>query len=215
MKKNSKIVLFGLLLLIVSVFVSNHFGVFNKIVTPHPLNDVKINGVYFTEPKSAHSFDLKNNKGHSFTEKDLLGHWTIMVFGFTNCSYVCPTTMIELNKMYKKLETDLSEKELPQIVFMTVDPERDTITKVDKFINSYNDKFIGVRAGLAGSKDFENQLKIKAIKVHSTGDPEDKYMVKHTAEMFVFDPSARLQAYLAFPNKANQMALDYRKIISS
>src|SRR6185312_15826291 len=112
-------------------------------------NPIKISGTYIKTPIETGEFHFIDNHGLPFSKKNLKGHWSMIFFGFTHCEVVCPTMMAELNKMYKKLQHDLPENLLPLIVFISVDPERDTIKQLNKFVNSFNPHFMGVNADIA------------------------------------------------------------------
>lgn len=177
--------------------------------------EVKINGVFLAESKTIKDFQLTDHKGKAFSKDNLMDHWTIMFFGFTHCGYVCPTTMTELNKMYKKLKIELPENKLPQVVLVTVDPARDSQSRMKDFVNAFNADFRGVRADLKDTEVFERQLHITAVKVQEKNQPKDQYSVNHSAEILLFNPKGQLQAYLFFPPKADRLVRDYKVILAT
>lgn len=185
-----------------------------KSITYIP-KEVKINGIFLSDSKAIQDFQLTDHKGRQFSKDNLMGHWTMMFFGFTNCGYVCPTTMSELNQMYKKLIIELPDNKLPQVVLVTVDPERDSIIKMNDYINAFNANFIGARAELKETEALEKQLNISAIKIQADGQAKDQYMVNHSAEILLFNPKGQIQAYLSFPSKADQLIKDYKMILST
>ena len=138
----------------------------------------------------------------------------MLFFGFTNCGYVCPTTLTELNKMYQILQKELPEKSLPQVVLVSVDPERDSVPRMHDYINAFNSKFIGIRADVSETERLENQLHIAAMKVPMEGK-SDQYMINHSAEILLINPEGKIQAYLSFPHKADRLAADYRLILKT
>lgn len=216
MKDRNKTIFVMVLILAVLGFV---FLLYVKMTEKKPVTyyprEVKINGVFLADSKPIKDFQLVDHKGRQFSKENLMGRWTMMFFGFTNCGYVCPTTMTELNQMYKKLKTELSDNQLPQIVLVTVDPERDSVHRMNDYINAFNTNFIGVRAEMKETKALEEQLHISAIKVQAEGQGKDQYMINHSAEILLFNPSGRLQAYLSFPSKADQLVQDYKMILST
>ncbi len=198
-------------------FLVVYWGVFDKKPEPETYipKEVKINGVYLTESKTIQDFQLTDHKGRQFSKNNLLDHWTIMFFGFTNCGYVCPTTMSELNKMYKKLQTELPANQLPQIVLVTVDPERDSMVKMNDYINAVNRDFIGLRADLKETEALEKQLHITAVKIPAEDQSNDQYMINHSAEILVINPRGQVQAYLSFPPKVDRLVQDYKTILAT
>ena len=122
-------------------------------------------------------------------------------------------TLTELNRMYHDLQKTLPEKDLPTIIFVTVDPERDSVAVMKKYMESFDNHFIGAQAGIAETESLEHQLHITAVKIREKGDPENDYSMNHSVEILLFNPKAELQAYLAYPHKAKQMEKEYKLIL--
>jgi protein SCO1/2 len=177
------------------------------------IKDTKINGILLPSSQKITNFAFTDHNGKTFTEQNLKNHWTMMFFGFTNCAMVCPTTMAELDSMYKQLEKDKDVKEMPQIVMVSVDPERDTMEKMNEYVNTFNPKFLGVRADITETVALEHQLHIAAAKIESDGTGANHYTINHTAEILLFNPKGELQAYLSYPHKGDKLAVDYKNIL--
>lgn len=174
---------------------------------------IKIDGVVLDTPTPIPHFNFTDQNNHVFTEENLKGRWTFMFFGFTNCGYVCPTTLTELNKMYKILQKKSAQNILPQIVFVSVDPERDTIQRIGEYIDAFNSKFIGIRADANETEILEKQLHILAVKVKSANQTGDHYSINHTAEILLINPKGHIQAYLSFPHRVDSLIKDYQLIL--
>jgi protein SCO1/2 len=204
----------GLILLLIMMIVVFFFYFYilkpGKVLIAHT---IQIDGQYLQKSSPINDFDLMDSRGKFFTRENLKGQWTMMVFGFTNCAYVCPTTLAELNLMYSQLQKTLPNNQLPQVILVTVDPERDTVHTMKKYVTSFNPHFIGVTGELDEIQKFEKQLHIKAEKMVEEGQPKDQYKMKHSAEILVFNPQGEVQAYLAYPHKAAQMVKDYHLIL--
>lgn len=181
---------------------------------PNAVN-LQINGVYLSTPTAINDFHLTDHLGNTFTKANLQGQWTLLFFGFTNCGMVCPTTMAALNGMYKTLQAQLPPNELPKIVFVSIDPERDTVKRLNEFINAYNPSFIGARASIEDTETLMKQFHIVSAKMQADGPGKARYTLDHTAEIFVVNPEAKLQASLAFPAHADQLVNDYKSILIS
>lgn len=179
------------------------------------VQNIKIDGQYLQKPAPIDEFNLMDTQGKFFTKESLKGQWTMMVFGFTHCDYVCPTTLAELNHMYTQLEKILPNTQLPQIVLVTVDPERDTIPAMKKYVRSFNPHFIGVTGAADEIQQLEKQLHITAAKMQEEGQPKDQYKMKHSAEILIFNPQGEIQAYFSYPHKADQMVQDYQLILTN
>lgn len=213
-RNHTKVVLIVLVMVTIFTTLIMYFSVIKKSAKPD-IQSIKIEGVFLPAAKEISDFNLTANNNQPFTKESMKGHWTMMFFGFTNCGYVCPTTLTELNKMYKVLQKELPANQLPQIVLVSVDPERDSVSRMNDYINSFNSQFIGVRADLKETEALENQLHISAIKMQAEGKGKDHYMINHSAEILLFNPDAKIQAYFSFPHKSAILVNDYKLILKT
>ncbi len=167
-------------------------------------------GVYLSQPRTdIINFTLTDNHGKPFTRDNLKGHWTMMFFGFTNCGMVCPTTLAALRDMYHTLQKKLPADQLPQVVMVSVDPARDSVARMNDYVNSFDSHFIGARADITETVKLEKNLHIAAAKIESNGH----YTINHSAEILLFNPLGQLQAFLSYPHHAPQMVKDYQDIL--
>ena len=214
-KSNLKLLLIILVIIILLgaavLYVSAHKN--NQAELGEPV-DLKIAGVYLPVAQDMIKFQLTDHHGNAFANSNLAGHWTFMFFGFTNCGMVCPTTMASLNSMYRTLERQIPKQQLPQVVMVSVDPERDTQEKMQQYVTTFNKNFIGARAELPQITALEKALHLVAVKMQA-GDGKNQYTINHSAEIMVFNPAGKLQAFLSYPHDAQQMAVDYRAILKS
>lgn len=212
-KNHTKLALFILLDMIIITALVIYFGVIRP--EQRQAMRVSIDGTYLTTPQQISNFALTDNHGKTFTKDNLKGHWTMMFFGFTNCGMVCPTTLDALNKMYQTMQKDMPANQLPQVVFVSVDPDRDTVERINDYMNAFNKNFIGVRAEIAETIALEKQLHIVAAKMQVDGQGKNQYTINHTAEILLFNPDAQLQALFSYPHEPEQMVKDYKLILSS
>lgn len=196
---------------VVAAGVAVYFGFLNKTQT----TQVAIDGVVLPSAQTIHPFKLTDNHGKTFTQENLNGHWTMMFFGFTNCGMVCPTTLAALSDMYKMLGKELPADKMPQVVMVSVDPERDNVKRLDDYVAAFNTHFIGTRAEIADTVALENQLHIAAAKIQTDDQGKDHYTINHSAEILLFNPDGKLLAYLSYPHHAEQMAKDYQAILAA
>lgn len=204
-----KIMLWFLLMIIV-------LGIFFVMVVRHK-ETIKVveNGVVLIQPQAIHDFWLVDNAGQPFTKPSLKGHWTFLFFGFTRCNGVCPTTMAALNKMYGILAETLPAEKMPQVVMVTVDPERDSVEKMNTFVTSFNPHFIGVRAGGTQIQDLVEEFHLVAEKMPSTTQDKKNYIVNHSAEIIVLNPEGKLQAVFSAPHEPLRMASAYQALLKT
>jgi len=193
--------------LLVDTFIILSVIVFLRYIYPCFYTPLEINGIYLNTPHEIVDFHLINNHGRPFTKTDLKGHWTLMFFGFTHCEMICPTTLEALNKLYKILEKELPQNNLPHVLFISIDPERDTIERINSYIHSFNTQFLGARTGVKETLALEKQLSVIVSPTTST--------INHSAEILLINPAAQVQAYFYYPNQPEKMASDYKLILKT
>lgn len=161
--------------------------------------------------KSIPDFSLLTGENTAFTEKELSGHWNVLFFGYTHCPDICPVTLNTMNTALAQIaETSLPE---PQVVFITVDPVRDTVEKMTQYTQYFNKEFIGVSGDLADITAFTRTLGVVASYTASETDPE-QYTVDHTASMLLIDPAGRVRAKFNPPHNSDTISADYISLLA-
>ena len=167
-------------------------------------------------PVTLPKFILLDHNGKEFNQWSLSRKWTFMFFGYTFCPDVCPVALVDLDDIYQNLieKGDLTEKKFKintQFLFVTVDPERDTVEEMKEYVPHFNEAFVGV----TGSKN-EIDLLARPMGVAYRRvpgeDSEGDYLVDHSASFLLIDPLGRLRASFPPPHDPNQIAEDFRKI---
>ncbi len=202
----------GLILSVMALvfMLAIYFGVMHHHKAKVDLATLKIDGTILDPARPLPPFTVQSSLGHDFTEKDLQGHWTILFFGFSNCGYVCPTTLAALNKTYGLLSAQMPKDRLPQILMISVDPDRDSVERMKAYVESFNPHFIGARAPLEAIMPLEQALGVVAVKMEASQNKNsNNYAVNHSAELFVVDEKGQVRAYLSYPHEAVSMAHDY------
>lgn len=176
----------------------------------------KFQGVDVLEiPVPLPEFSLTDHNGQEFATSNFSRKWTFMFFGYTHCPDVCPTALVDLNYVYKNLagKDDLIEKKYhvgTQVVFVTVDPQRDSVKEMREYVPYFNGKFIG----LTGKPEVIDSLARPmgvGYRRAAGKDPED-YLIDHSASFLLIDPLGRLRAIFPPPHNPEQIAEDFRKI---
>ncbi|WP_392538866.1 SCO family protein [Legionella sp. 227] len=202
------VVLLALAGLFSGIFVGQHFHFKKKI------DVTTFHGTYLENPRPVNRFQLTGIDEKPFDNKSLKGKWTLMFFGFTNCGYVCPTTMAELTKMYHILE-DKGVKNLPRIVMISIDPERDSPEKLRGYVTSFHPNFYGARGDEESIKSMTREMGIAYAKVVEKGvDDATNYDIQHSGALMLFNPQGELNAFFTTPHHADLLAKDYLLLVS-
>lgn len=170
---------------------------------------VNIHGIYLLNPIEIENFELIDQNSQAFTKNNLKNHWSLLFFGFTHCNMVCPVTLTVLNQAYQQLEKRLSTKDKPLVVFITIDPERDTIKSLKEYMLQFNPHFLGARTSIEKTNLLKKQFHIIAEKTQSN----DQF--NHSTEILLINPKAEIQAYFSYPPNQMQLVKDYMAILNN
>lgn len=146
-------------------------------------------------------FTLVDSTGRTFTQEDLKGRWNIIFFGFTFCPDVCPTTLDTLGRTLDLLGRD---RDKVRIVFVSVDPERDTPEKMAAYLD--NPAFPKGVVGLTGTPD-QVAAAARAYKVYYEKQGEgDGYLINHSSISYLMDPRGRFARVLPYGMSPEDLA---------
>lgn len=151
----------------------------------------------FTVADIGGRFTLTNHKGQSVSDADLKGKPYALFFGFTHCPDICPTTLWELSELLKKLGPDGDRL---TVVFVTVDPERDTVEAMANYLSSFDPRIVGLTG-----KSEQVEAMVKAYRAYSKKVPTDGggYTMDHTASVYLMDRDGRFSGTLDRHEQAN------------
>jgi len=135
-------------------------------------------------------FSIPDTDGKLHTLADYKGKAVVLFFGYTHCPDVCPTTMAELAQAMKQLGPDAKRV---QVLFVTVDPERDTPQVLSQYVHAFDPSFVGLRPDNAQLAKVARDFRVYYAKV--PGKTPDSYTMNHTAASYVFDPSGQLRLF--------------------
>jgi len=138
------------------------------------------------------AFNLPSTNGQIISNADLIGSPTALFFGFTHCPEICPATLYSLSQMTNSLG---SVGQDIQIVFATVDPERDTISVLKDYINAIDENAIGLSGTLDQMTGFARDFGIYVQKVPLE---DDDYTMDHTATVFLYDAEGKIAGTIAW-----------------
>lgn len=201
-------ILLALASLFTGIFVSQHLHFKKKIDT------AQFHGTYLENPRTVNQFHLTGIDQKPFENDSLQGQWTLVFFGFTNCGYLCPTTMAELGKMYRILE-DKGIKNLPRVVMISIDPDRDSLDKLGGYVKSFHGTFYGARGEEDSIKLMTREMGIAYAKViNKESENPENYDVQHSGAVMLFNPQGELNAFFTTPHHADLLAKDYMLLVS-
>ena len=153
------------------------------------------------------ALNLTDHNGKPRTLGDFRGKVVVIFFGFTHCPDVCPTALAELAQVAKELGNDADKM---QVLFVTVDPERDTPELLRQYVPSFNPKFLGLYGDAVATARAAKEFKIFYQKQPLPGG---SYSVDHSAGTYVLDPRGRLRLFAGYGAGAPALLHDIRILL--
>lgn len=159
-------------------------------------------------PRELPGFTLRQSDRTQLVPGELRGHWTVVFLGFTYCPDVCPTTLADLAQAQKRWAA-LPESTRPRVLFVSVDPERDTIEKIGEYAHAFHKDTLAATADVPSLEKFAKSLSLVFAKVPpADGAPADQYAVDHSAALVVLDPQGRMAGVIQPPFVPKAIAED-------
>ena len=156
----------------------------------------------------ARGFELTDQDGHRRTLADFHGKVVSIFFGYTQCPDVCPTTLSELAEVMKMLGPDAARV---QVLFVTIDPERDTPQLLTAYVPAFNPSFLGLYGDAEATARTAKEFKI--IYQKQSGPTPGTYTMDHSAGTYVFDPQGRLRLYMSYGQGPEVFVHDIRELL--
>lgn len=154
-------------------------------------------------------FSLLDPDGNVRTLADFKGKVVVMFFGYTQCPDVCPTTLTEMQQAMTLLGPQADQV---QVLFITVDPERDTAAILKQYVPAFNSHFLGLRpADQVALEKVTKDFKIYYKKV--PGSSPGSYTMDHTAGSYAFDSEGRLRLYIKHAQGPETLAQDLKELL--
>lgn len=158
----------------------------------------------------AKGFDLTDHNGQRKTLADFKGKVVLVFFGFTHCPDVCPTTMAEMAEVTKKLGADAKGL---QVLFVSVDPERDTPAILAQYVPSFDPLFLGLTGDTEAVSKVAKDFKLFVQKVPSKDGKS--YTIDHTAGSYVFDKQGRIRLFMRHGQGTEPVLHDLRLLLAN
>lgn len=160
-------------------------------------------------PRPLSDFALVNHRGEPAGLDSLRGRWSLVFFGFTHCPDVCPTTLSILASASRELAT-LPTALQPRLVFVSIDPERDTPGVLSGYVAHFNTGLLGLTGELEQVRGLTGELGVAFQKVPLENGG---YTMDHSAAVFLLNPRAEFNGVFSAPHSPRGIAGDYQQIV--
>jgi protein SCO1/2 len=185
------------------------FFIWNKKpeLQPAPETPTIASATVLNPSKPLINFSLQDSNEKPFTQNSLVGHWTVMFFGYADCPEICPSTLAIVSGVWRSF-TEQSPHPKAQFIFASLDPTTDTPTKLKTFLSKFHPDFIGITGNPS-----EIERLSKAMSVYSWTDPalndKGQKIIDHSAILLLINPEGRLQALFTPPHQIEALKKDF------
>jgi len=156
------------------------------------------------------TLDLTDQNGRPRHLQDFRGKLVVLFFGYTHCPDVCPTTLAETAQALKSLGPDADKV---QVLFVTVDPERDTAEVLRQYVSAFDPRFVGLYGDAEATRRTAKEFKIFYEK--RPGSTPGGYTMDHSAQTYVLDAEGRLRLLVRADRIADDLPADLRTLLKS
>jgi protein SCO1/2 len=165
-----------------------------------------------TDAPMGGDFRLTDHTGQSKSLADYRGKIVVVFFGYTHCPDACPTTMAELAGAMKQLGDKANRV---QVVFVSVDPERDTKELLAQYVPAFDSRFVGMTGTPEQVRAVADKFKVVYQKVPSASGDNKNYTVDHSAGSYIFDKTGKLRLFVNYGAGASVFAHDIGLLLAS
>jgi protein SCO1/2 len=160
------------------------------------------------EPLALPAVRLTDQRGLDFPTSELMGDFSLLFFGFTNCPDICPITLQTLANVDAELRARGSEP--PRMVFVSVDPERDTPAQIERYLGNFNANFVGLTGSQLALQPLLAALGVTVQRQQLPG--QEFYNVTHNSTVYLVGPQAEWLAVFSAPHDAGVIATDFLRV---
>jgi protein SCO1/2 len=190
--------------LLVAVLVSIPLAGCDKPAAKPSFDNTDVTGLEY-----ARGFSLTDQNGKPRTLADFKGKVVVVFFGYTQCPDVCPTTMAEMASVMKDLGPQADQV---QVLFITLDPERDTPELLKAYVPQFDKRFLGLYGTPEQTAKTAKEFKVFYTKV--PGSAPDQYSIDHTAGSYVFDRDGKIRLFVRHGQGPAPLVHDIRQLLT-
>lgn len=153
---------------------------------------------------------LADTDGRTRTLADFRGKVLVVAFGYTQCPDVCPTTLADLAATMKRMGAEAANV---QVLFVTLDPKRDTAELLKQYVDAFDSRFIALHGDATATAQVVKDFRIYSAE--RPGKTPESYTVEHSSQMFALDRQGRVRLVLAYGTKPEDIASDLKILLNS
>ena len=168
-------------------------------------------GTWLSPARPLPGFSLRDQDGRTVGPERFQGRWTLVFFGFTHCPEACPTTLGLLAAVRRELAGSLPADSLPDVLLVSVDPERDTPEILKSYLSGFGTGFSGLTGEPAAVREFATALGVPYQKTPM----DDDYMIDHSLAIMLVNPDGQRVALFSAPHTAEVLIRDYRACLAT
>lgn len=177
-----------------------------------PDEPLELRATLIDPPLEVNDFTLASTTGDDYSLSDGDGKVRLIYFGYMTCPDFCPTTMADLQRTMGEFEA--AEAEQVEVLFITVDPERDDMERMTPYVAAFDERFIGLRTDDASElQAIMSDFGVVAVKTEVESALE--YLVDHTASVFMLDPNGDIITRFTYGTSHEDIAYDVRQVIAA
>jgi protein SCO1/2 len=175
------------------------------------LQEYAFNGVVYENPKPAPQIILDGSDDAQFNLKSLSDKIVLIFFGYTSCPDVCPSTLSDMKRVTKLLGDDADSV---QVIFITVDPDRDTVEKLNSYLSLFDPKFLGLTGSVSDLEKVWDEYGVYR-EVDTSSKTAAGYLVNHSSRLYLIDQKGRLFLTYGYGTSPESIAEDIEYLISN
>lgn len=181
------------------------------LVGDRPGSRPETEAVLLDTPRQLPDITLQTHQGEDWTPAHLEDQWSMVFFGFTNCPDVCPESMTLMNQAVERIASR-HELSPPRVIFVSVDPARDTPERLEEYVPYFNPDFLGLTGEPPAIQALAAAMAVPVPPDMPTTPPSEEYDVSHGASISLVGPSGNVRAFFTPPHRPERMARDYAAI---